>query len=98
MLAELVTDDDGAVRSSAVGALLAVADAEQQSGGPFARRCYRRAYDYAATDAQRTGALLGLAETDPFNRVRWLTEGLEHDRSRRAPHYYSGVCTTDTDR
>jgi hypothetical protein len=28
--------------------------------------------------------LLGLAETDPTNRVKWLTEGLEHDHSRRA--------------
>ena len=84
LLAELATDDNEAVRSSAVGALLAVADSEQQSGGPFARRCYRRAYDYAVTDAQRTGALLGLAETDPSNRVKWLTEGLEHEHSRRA--------------
>ena len=83
VLAEAALSDDPAVREAAVDALIALADAEQQSGGSFARRCYRRALDYAATPAQRTAALVGLSETDPTSRVKWLTEGLEEDHSRR---------------
>ncbi len=82
-LAAGALSDDVGIRKAAVHALISLADAEQQSGGAFARRCYRRALDYATNDAQRSAALIGLAETDPTSRVKWLTMGLDNPHSRR---------------
>ncbi|MGQ9730836.1 MAG: HEAT repeat domain-containing protein [Candidatus Zipacnadales bacterium] len=83
-LAELVTGANSTVRQCAVSGLITIADREQQCGGPLAHRCYRRAYDYAVTDAQRTAALLGLADTDPANRVKWLLKGAQSGHAWRS--------------
>lgn len=81
-LAEAARDPAEAVRRAAVAALIALADAEQQRGGELARRCYRRAYDYAVTPAQKTAALLGLANTDPAMRAEWLLRGMADEHTR----------------
>jgi HEAT repeat protein len=94
VLAEAAGHPDENVRSAAVAALIALADAEQQRGGDLARRCYRRAYDCAVTPAQRTAALMGLAETDPSQRVQWLLKGLAEDHSRRLA--YAGLLRVDS--
>ena len=82
VLAEGAALPDEGTRKAAVGALIALADAQQQSDGPLARRCYRRACDYAVTPAQKTAALLGLSQTDPANRVTWLLRGLGEEHAR----------------
>jgi len=92
-LAEAAGDPDDAVRNAAVGALIALADAEQQRGGDLARRCYRRAYDHAATPAQRTAALMGLADTDPATRVQWLLRGMGEEHTR--PVAYAELLKVD---
>jgi len=83
-LADLLEDEDAAVREAACGALIALADEQQRSDGPFARRYYRRAYDHAQTPAQATAALMGYADTSPpFDRVKWLLEGMKNAHTRR---------------
>jgi hypothetical protein len=82
-LSEVATETGSSAQERAVGALIALADAEQQRGGDLARRCYRRAYDYAVTPAQKTAALMGLADTDPSMRIQWLLKGLGEAHSRR---------------
>jgi hypothetical protein len=92
-LADATGNSDEAVRSAAVGALIALADAEQQRGGSLARRCYRRAYDHAVTPAQKTAALMGLADTDSSMRVQWLLRGMGEAHTR--PVVYAELLKTE---
>ena len=83
-LADLLEDEDAALREAACGALIALADEQQQSDGPFGRRYYRRAYDHAQTPAQATAALIGYADSSPpLDRVKWLLEGMKNAHARR---------------
>jgi hypothetical protein len=83
VLAEAALDEQPEYRDAAVGALIAMADAQEQAGGPLARRCYRRAYDCASMAAHKTAALIGLADTaSRFDRIKWLLEGLAEDHTR----------------
>jgi len=93
VLAEAASDPDEAIRSAAVGALIALADAEQQRGGELARRCYRRAYDHAVTPAQKTAALMGLTDTDPSMRIQWLLKGMGEEHAR--PVAYAELLNAD---
>jgi len=83
VLAEAADDPDEAIRSAAIAALIALADAEQQRGGPLARRCYRKALDHAVTRGQHAAALIGLSQTDPSMRMQWLLKGMGEGHTRR---------------
>jgi hypothetical protein len=92
-VAEVLSHRQGEVQAAACRAMIALADAEQQRGGPFARRCYRKACDYAVTPAQKTAALMGLADTDPSMRVQWLLKGMGEAHTR--PVAYAELLKVD---
>jgi len=66
----------GPIRSAAIDALLALADAQRARNPKTAGPLYRAAFDRGVTNAQRSAALIGLTATDYPGLLRLLVTAL----------------------